>query len=438
LKGRNGNMKISKIRQNDFEKLLARLRQRNGEELEEVSEPVRSIISDVRAKGDKAVFEYTEKFDGVVLNRLEIDKNTISDAIKSLKPELVSSIRKAADNIRRFHEKQKRNSWFFTEENGVLMGQKVTALERVGVYVPGGTAPLPSSVLMNVIPAKVAGVKEIIMCTPPGKNGLPDPVILACADIAGADRVFAVGGAQAVAAMAYGTESIPKVDKITGPGNIYIATAKKMVYGICGIDMIAGPSEILIIADETANAEFVAADLLSQAEHDILASAILITTSCELAESVEKEIEKQAEKLPRKDFISRSLSGYGAIILADTLKDAVMMSNTIAPEHLELCVENPFELLGDITNAGAVFLGNYTPEPLGDYMAGPNHVLPTNGTARFYSPLSVDDFVKKTSVISYSKQALEGLMKDVCLFAESEGLEAHANSVRIRFEGENK
>ncbi|NLM28360.1 MAG: histidinol dehydrogenase [Clostridiaceae bacterium] len=431
-------IKIDKITQKDFEKLLVRLRQRSSEELEEVSESVRSIIREVRNNGDSAVFEFTKKFDGITLDRLEIDKNIISNAIKSLKPELVSTIRKAADNIRRFHEKQKINSWFFNEENGILMGQKVTALERVGVYVPGGTAPLPSSVLMNVIPAKVAGVKEIIMCTPPGKNGLPDPVILACADIAGTDRVFTVGGAQAVAAMAYGTETIPKVDKITGPGNIYVATAKKMVYGICGIDMIAGPSEILIIADETANAKFIAADLLSQAEHDMLASSILITTSFELAEKVEGEIAKQVERLPRKNFISHSLNSYGAIILADTLKDAVMMSNRIAPEHLELCVENPFELLGDVTNAGAVFLGNYSPEPLGDYIAGPNHVLPTNGTARFYSPLSVDDYLKKTSVISYSKQALAGIMKDVCLFAEAEGLTAHANSVRIRFEEENK
>jgi len=431
-------MKIDKILQNDIEKLLVRLRQRKSEELEEVSQTVGNIIKEVRDGGDRAVFKYTEKFDGVTLDRLEIDKDTISNAINYLKPELVLSIRKAADNIRKFHEKQKVNSWFISDEGGILTGQKVTALERVGVYVPGGTAPLPSSVLMNVIPARVAGVKEIIMCTPPGKNGLPDPVILACADIAGADRVFTAGGAQAIAAMAYGTETIPKVDKITGPGNIYVATAKKMVYGICGIDMIAGPSEILIIADETANAKYVAADLLSQAEHDILASSILITTSNKMAESVEYEIAKQAENLPRKNFISHSLSSYGAIILADTLKDAIMISNRIAPEHLELCVENPFGLLGDITNAGAVFLGNFTPEPLGDYMAGPNHVLPTNGTARFYSPLSVDDFIKKTSVISYSKQALSGIMKDVYLFAEAEGLMAHANSVKIRFEEGNK
>lgn len=431
-------MKIDKIRQEDIEKLLVRLRQRTGDELEEVSRLVGNIIKEVRTKGDRAVFEYTKKFDGVTLDRLEIDKNTISNAVRYLRPELVLSIKKAADNIRKFHEKQKVNSWFLSDEGGILMGQKITAIEKVGVYVPGGTAPLPSSVLMNIIPAKVAGVREIIMCTPPGKNGLPDPVILACADIAGADRVFTVGGAQAIAAMAYGTETIPKADKITGPGNIYVATAKKMVFGICGIDMIAGPSEILVIADETANAEYVAADLLSQAEHDVLASSILITTSDELAESVEKELNKQAEKLSRKDFISRSLSSYGAIILADSLKDAVMISNRIAPEHLELCVANPFGLLGDITNAGAVFLGNYTPEPLGDYMAGPNHILPTNGTARFYSPLSVDEFLKKTSVISYSKQALAGIMKDVCLFAEAEGLTAHANSVKIRFEEENK
>lgn len=431
-------MKIDKIRQEDIEKLLVRLRQRTGDELEEVSRLVGNIIKEVRTKGDRAVFEYTKKFDGVTLDRLEIDKNTISNAVRYLRPELVLSIKKAADNIRKFHEKQKVNSWFLSDEGGILMGQKITAIEKVGVYVPGGTAPLPSSVLMNIIPAKVAGVREIIMCTPPGKNGLPDPVILACADIAGADRVFTVGGAQAIAAMAYGTETIPKADKITGPGNIYVATAKKMVFGICGIDMIAGPSEILVIADETANAEYVAADLLSQAEHDVLASSILITTSDELAESVEKELKKQAEKLSRKDFISRSLSSYGAIILADSLKDAVMISNRIAPEHLELCVANPFGLLGDITNAGAVFLGNYTPEPLGDYMAGPNHILPTNGTARFYSPLSVDEFLKKTSVISYSKQALAGIMKDVCLFAEAEGLTAHANSVKIRFEEENK
>ena len=315
-----------------------------------------------------------------------------------------------------------------------MLGQKVTPLERVGIYVPGGTAPLPSSVLMSAIPAKIAGVKEIIMLTPPGKNGEPNPAILACAKIAGVDRVFQVGGAQAIAAMAYGTNTIPKVDKITGPGNIFVATAKKMVYGVCDIDMIAGPSEVLIIADNSAKPQYVAADLLSQAEHDVLASAILITTSSSLIKMVSEEIEKQSEKLPRKKLIQKSLENNGAMVLVKSIKEAVNLANEIAPEHLELCVRDPFSLIGDIKNAGAIFLGEYSPEPLGDYMAGPNHVLPTNGTARFYSPLSVSDFVKKSSIISYSREALENVWQDIAVFAEAESLSAHANSVRIRFE----
>ncbi len=430
-------MKIYSLIAGEIEQLLKQLRSRNSEERKDVTESVANILSEVRCKGDGAVLDFTRKFDGVKPDCLEIDKSMLSQALSRLEPELVSSIRKAASNIKDFHEKQREKSWFSTNTGGILLGQKVTPLERVGVYVPGGTAPLPSSVLMNVIPAKTAGVKEVIMCTPPGKTGNPAPVILACAAIAGVDRVFRVGGAQAIAAMAYGTETIPRVDKITGPGNIFVATAKKMVFGMCGIDMIAGPSEVLIIADDTASPAYVAADLLSQAEHDVLASAVLITTSRELADAVTVELERQTEGLSRREIIMESLGKYGSIILAETLADAVDLSNRIAPEHLELQVENPLELLGDVRNAGAVFLGAYSPEPLGDYMAGPNHVLPTNGTARFYSPLSVCDFIKKTSVISYSKKALENVWKDAVLFAESEGLGAHANSLRIRFQEDN-
>lgn len=423
-----------KIYNGSFDELLSRLKERSSDAKKDVAESVKSIIDEVRQKGDRAIFELTKKFDGVTLKNPEVEKSLIENAINVLEPKLVNAIKKASENIQSFHEKQKEKSWFTTEENGILLGQKVTPLERVGIYVPGGTAPLPSSVLMNVIPAKIAGVKEIIMLTPPGKNGEPNPVILACAKIAGVDRVFRIGGAQAIAAMAYGTETIPRVDKITGPGNIFVATAKKMVYGVCDIDMIAGPSEVLVIADDTANPKYVAADLLSQAEHDTLASAILIATSGELIKKVSDEIEKQSEKLSRRKIIWESLENYGALVLVKSINEAVNLANEIAPEHLELCVRDPFSLIGDIKNAGAIFLGEYSPEPLGDYMAGPNHVLPTNGTARFYSPLSVGDFLKRSSIISYSREALQNIWQDIVEFAEAESLSAHANSLRIRFE----
>lgn len=427
-------MKVFSSTEYDIEQLIKMLRKRSSDEQTDVTEAVREILTEVRVKGDEAVSYYTEKFDRAKLANFEIGKDVIKQAYDSLSIGMTSTIEKAAENIRKFHQMQSENSWFESSEEGVLLGQKITPLERVGVYVPGGTAPLPSSVLMNVIPAKVAGVKEIIMCTPPYNGGYPDPVILACAYIAGVDRVFSIGGAQAIAAMAYGTQTIPKVDKVTGPGNIFVATAKKMVYGVCDIDMIAGPSEILIIADKTARPEYVTADLLSQAEHDVLASSILISDSNGLIEDVISQIDKQKQKLPRKDFIDKSLKNYGAAILVSSLKEAVELSNMIAPEHLELIVQEPFSLLGNVKNAGAIFLGEYSPEPLGDYMAGPNHILPTNGTARFFSPLSVNDFTKKSSIISYSKDALRGLSKDLVRFAQTEGLDAHANSIKIRFE----
>jgi histidinol dehydrogenase len=414
--------------------LPGRLKERSSDANKEITESVKSIIDEVRQKGDEAIFELTKRFDGVTLKNPEVEKSLIENALNTIEPKLAKAIKKASENIQSFHEKQKEKSWFTAEENGILLGQKVTPLERVGIYVPGGTAPLPSSVLMNAIPAKIAGVKEIIMLTPPGKNGKPNPVILACAKIAGVDRVFQVGGAQAIAAMAYGTGTIPKVDKIAGPGNIFVATAKKMVYGVCDIDMIAGPSEVLIIADDFAKPEYVAADLLSQAEHDTLASAILITTSQNMIKMVSEEIEKQTVKLPRKEIIRKSLANNGAMVLVKSIDEAVDLANEIAPEHLELCVRDPFSLIGAIKNAGAIFLGEYSPEPLGDYMAGPNHVLPTNGTARFYSPLSVGDFVKRSSIISYSREALLNVWQDIAEFAEAESLSAHANSVRIRFQ----
>ncbi len=426
-------MNLYSSSQDDINQLLTRLKSRNSEQRQDVTEAVRNILQEVRSEGDKAVLRFTQKFDRVEIKSPEVEKAELQNALNTLEPELLSSIRKAGENIRSFHEKQKENSWFTTDGDGILLGQKVTPLERVGVYVPGGTAPLPSSVLMNVIPAKVAGVGEIILCTPPGKNGLPNPVTLACAAIAGVDRVFAIGGAQAVASMAYGTETVPKVDKITGPGNIYVATAKRMVYGLCGIDMIAGPSEILIIADEYARPDYVAADLLSQAEHDSVASSVLLSTSRELIDQVITEMDKQTGKLPRQSFVMESIKNYGAAVLVESLAQAAEISNRIAPEHLELYVKNPLELLGSIRNAGAIFLGEYAPEPLGDYLAGPNHILPTNGTARFSSPLGVSDFVKKSSVISYSRSALQSIWKDAVRFAEAEGLDAHANSIRIRF-----
>jgi len=431
-------MNIYSSSNEQINKLIDRLKSRSIEAHGEIVETVRNILNEVRVNGDRAVLDFTLKFDGVDLKKMEVGRDVIDKALDSLEPCLAATINKAICNIRSFHEKQKENSWFSTEANGVMLGQKVTPLERVGVYVPGGTAPLPSSVLMNVIPAKVAGVKEIIMFTPPGENGAPNPVVLACAALTGVDRVFSAGGAQAIAAMAYGTETVPRVDKITGPGNIYVATAKKMVYGLCDIDMIAGPSEVLVIADETAKPDFVAADLLSQAEHDRMASAILVSTSREIIWRVVEEIEKQAKSLPRRDMIMESIKNCGAAVYVDNLNEALNIANLIAPEHLELYVRNPLEVLGDIKNAGAIFLGGYSPEPLGDYMAGPNHVLPTNGTARFSSPLSVADFVKKSSVIYYSRNALAGIWEDVVRFAGAEGLDAHANALRIRFREEKK
>ena len=426
-------MNLYSSSKDDVNLLLIRLKSRNSEQRRDVTEAVENILQEVRLEGDQALLRFTKKFDGVEMKSFEVEKPELQSALNALEPGLLASIRKAAENIRLFHEKQKENSWFTAGEDGIVLGQKVTPLERVGVYVPGGTAPLPSSVLMNVIPAKVAGVGEIILCTPPGKNGSPNAVTLACAAIAGADRVFAIGGAQAVAAMAFGTETVPKVDKITGPGNIYVATAKRMVYGLCGIDMIAGPSEILIIADENARPDYVAADLLSQAEHDKAASPVLLSTSKALIDQVVMELDKQTEKLSRKSFVTESIENYGAAVLVDSLSQAAEIANQIAPEHLELYVKNPLELLGSIRNAGAIFLGEYAPEPLGDYLAGPNHILPTNGTARFSSPLGVSDFVKKSSVISYSRSALEKVWKDAVRFAEAEGLDAHAGSIRIRF-----
>jgi histidinol dehydrogenase len=348
----------------------------------------------------------------------------------------VEVIKKARDNIKSFHKKQKEKSWFVSEEEGVILGQMYTPLEKVGVYVPGGTAAYPSSVLMNIMPAKVAGVDKVIMTTPPGKDGKVNPVILVAANEAGADEIYKVGGAQAVAALAFGTETIPKVDKIVGPGNIYVAMAKRTVYGYCDIDMIAGPSEIMVVADETANPRFVAADLLSQAEHDVLASSILVTTSERVAKEVQKELGIQLEALDRKEIAQKSIEDYGALVIVDSIKDAAEVVNRIAPEHLEICMEEPFAALSWIRNAGAIFLGNYSSEPLGDYFAGPNHVLPTSGTARFFSPLNLSDFMKKSSIISYSKEALRKVKDDVILFAESEGLGAHANAIRVRFEKE--
>ena len=397
---------------------------------------VDEIIENVKTNKDKAVFEYTLKFDKYALSKdnIRVTKEEIAEAYTKLDPKLVEVIRKSADNIRAFHTKQLRNSWFDAKEDGTILGMKITALQRVGVYVPGGKAAYPSSVLMNVVPAKVAGVDEIIMTTPPGADGTVNPGTLVAADIAGVDTIYKVGGAQAIAALAFGTESIPKVDKITGPGNIFVALAKKAVYGYVSIDSIAGPSEILVLADETANPRYVAADLLSQAEHDELASAILITTSKELAKKVSDEVTNFTNQLSRKPIIEKSLENYGYILVAENMDDAIEAVNEIASEHLELLTRNPFDTMTRIRNAGAIFLGEYASEPLGDYFAGPNHILPTNGTAKFFSPVNVDDFIKKTSIISYSRPALEKVHKDIELFAESEGLTAHANSIKVRFE----
>lgn len=395
---------------------------------------VSEIIENVRENGDKAVEEYTVKFDGKAPEKTEITVDEIDALISKCDNAYLETVKKAAANIADFHKRQLQQSWLTTKANGVIMGQRVRGLKRVGIYVPGGTAAYPSSVLMNAIPAKIAGVEEVVMCTPPQKDGTPNPNIIAAAKIAGVDRIFLMGGSQAIAALAYGTETVPKVDKIVGPGNIFVATAKKLLYGTVDIDMIAGPSEILIIADDSANPKFLAADLMSQAEHDKLASSILLTDSAEIAEKTKEELEIQMKKLSRNEIISSSLDNFGAIIVCSDMAQAVDFANELAPEHLEVCCKNPMEYVGKLDNAGSVFLGNYSPEPLGDYFAGPNHVLPTSGTARFFSPLSVDSFIKKSSFIYYTEDALRNDAEDVIRFADTEGLTAHANSIKVRFD----
>ncbi len=413
--------------------LINQLKARSGEIDRKVTSAVTDILNNVKQNGDDAVREYTLKFDGHMPSKFEISREEIDSSPDKCDRDFILALYKAADNIRDFHARQKQQSWLEPKENGVILGQRIRGLKRVGVYVPGGTAAYPSSVLMNVIPAKIAGVKEIIMVTPPQKDGTANPDILAAAKIAGVDRVFLMGGAQAVAALAYGTQSVPKVDKIVGPGNIFVATAKKLLYGTVDIDMIAGPSEILIVADKSANPKFLAADLMSQAEHDKMASAILLTTSEETANETAKELSRQMQALERRDIIEQSLDDFGAIIVCKDISEAVDFANELAPEHLELAVENPMEYIGRVDNAGSVFLGHYSPEPLGDYFAGPNHVLPTSGTARFFSPLSVDSFIKKSSFIYYTEPALSEAKDDIIKLAETEGLTAHANSIKVRF-----
>lgn len=418
----------------DEKEFLNELEQRNGETDKKVAEIVTEIIEDVKANGDDAVLKYTLKFDGGLSKYYEVPRDAINDALSEADDAFVNALLNAIENITGFHNRQKEEGFIDPKENGIILGQKVKGLERVGLYVPGGTAAYPSSVLMNAIPAKIAGVKEIIMVTPPLKDGTPNKDILIAAALCGVDRIFLAGGAQSIAALAYGTNEIPKVDKIVGPGNIYVATAKKLLYGIVDIDMIAGPSEILVLADETANPRFIAADLMSQAEHDVLASSILITTSERIADETIVELERQCKSLSRKDIIEKSLADYGAIIICDNIDYAVELTNKIAPEHLEVFMENPMQYLGCLDNAGSIFLGQYTTESLGDYYAGPNHVLPTSGTARFFSPLGVSSFVKRSSFIYYTKDALEEAKDDVVLIAEREGLTAHANAVKVRFE----
>lgn len=429
-------MRIVKLTEETKKNILENLLKRSPNQYGAYEAAVNEIIENVRQKGDAALFEYTEKFDKARLTpeTIQVKEEEIEEAYQLVDEKLLEVIRKALVNIRSYHEKQRQNSWFNSEENGTLLGQKITPMARVGVYVPGGKAVYPSSVLMNVMPAKVAGVSEIIMTTPCNADGRVNPAVLVAAHEAGADRVYKAGGAQAIAALAYGTESIPKVDKIVGPGNIYVALAKKAVYGNVSIDSIAGPSEILVLADRSANPRYVAADLLSQAEHDEMASAILITTSQELAEKVSVEVDRFLEHLSRRPIIEKSLDNFGYILVADAKADAIEAANAIASEHLEIVMENPFEVMTKIKNAGAIFIGEYSCEPLGDYFAGPNHILPTNGTAKFFSPLSVDDFVKKSSVIYYSREALEAIHNDIEQFAACEQLTAHANSIAVRFE----
>ena len=428
-------MRIISLTEETKKDILDNLLKRSPNSYGEYEEKVRAIIEEVRNKRDEALFTYTKMFDGVEMDskHVLVTEEEIQEAYEQVDEKLLDVIRKAKNNIRKYHEKQMQNSWF-TSEDGIILGQKVTALQTAGVYVPGGKAVYPSSVLMNVLPAKVAGVDRIIMCTPPGKDGKVYPSTLVAAKEAGVDEIYKAGGAQAIAAMAFGTESIPKVDKIVGPGNIYVALAKKAVFGLVSTDSIAGPSEILVLADETANPRFVAADLLSQAEHDEMASAILITTSEALAQKVSDEVDQFVAKLSRKEIIQKSLDRYGYILVAKDMNEAIEATNAIASEHMEIVTKDPFHVMTKIRNAGAIFIGEYSSEPLGDYFAGPNHVLPTNGTAKFFSPLSVDDFIKKSSIISYSREALEKVHKDIEQFAECEQLTAHANSVRVRFE----
>ena len=428
-------MQILKLNDDSFGTILTNMLKRSPDSYPRQEAAVADILKNVRADGDKAVFAYTEKFDGAVINEenFTVTQEEEKEAYEKVDPELIGVIRRAIVRIKAFHEQEKQKSWFMTED-GIVLGQRVTPLQRVGVYVPGGKAAYPSSVLMNVIPAQVAGVPDIVMCTPPGKDGKVTPTTLVAAKEAGVGTIYKVGGAQAIAAMAYGTKSLPKVDKITGPGNIFVALAKKAVYGHVSIDSVAGPSEITVLADETANPRYVAVDLLSQAEHDELASAILVTTSAELAEKVSEEVEKFTAKLERKAIIQKSLDNFGRILVADNMEEAIRAVNEIASEHLELVTRDPFLLMTKIRNAGAIFIGDHSSEPFGDYFAGPNHVLPTNGTAKFFSALSVDDFIKKTSIIYSSREALGSMHEDIETFAKAEGLTAHANSIHVRFE----
>lgn len=430
-------MRIIKLDESSKKNILNDLLKRSPNNYDNFADSVNAILANVKENGDKALFQYTKDFDKADINasNIKVTEEEIKEAYDRLEnPELVQVIRRSLKNIKEYHEKQKQYSWFDSKPDGSILGQKVTPLSRVGVYVPGGKAAYPSSVLMNVIPAKVAGVEQIVMVTPPGKDGKVNPNTLVAANEAGVDVIYKVGGAQAIAALAYGTESIAKVDKIVGPGNIYVALAKKTVFGYVSIDSVAGPSEILVLADETANPRYVAADLLSQAEHDELASAILVTTSEELANKVSEYVDMFVSKLKRKEILQKSLDNYGYILVTDTMQAAIDTANDIASEHLEIVTKNPFDTMTRIKNAGAIFLGENSSEPLGDYFAGPNHVLPTNGTAKFFSPLSVDDFIKKSSIISYSREALEPLSEDIQKFAKAEGLTAHANSIRVRFE----
>ena len=416
--------------------LLNSLRQRSGETDKKVTASVTEILDNVKARGDEAVREYTMKFDGRCPEQMEVTRAQMEEAVAKADPRFVEALRNAMENIREFHSRQKQQSFIDAKSNGVMMGQRIRGLKRVGLYVPGGTAAYPSSVLMNAVPAKIAGVEEVIMVTPPLKDGTANPDILVAAALAGVDRIFLMGGAQAVGALAYGTETIPKVDKIVGPGNIFVATAKRILYGVVDIDMIAGPSEILVMADSTANPKFLAADLMSQAEHDVLASSILLTTDRTVAEKTLEELERQMAKFSRKEIIEKSLRDYGAMIVCRSVDEMVELANELAPEHLEVMMDNPMAYLGRLDNAGSVFLGQYAPEPLGDYYAGPNHVLPTSGTARFFSPLGVDSFIKKSSYIYYTEEALRAAHDDIVCIAEREQLTAHANSIKVRFESE--